>query len=221
MYQRAARGLGLSEDEDVALFAATHEVALVVGQGAEKGAGHQGFAVIGQFGDESVGTAATVEGAIGLWGGGEIERVCTAGDNDIVVTVAVDAVHCIVLDSTKIGAPDHVAEIVVDLEDHTILPSLVDGLHATGRYREVGREGCGTHIDIVEVVGDYLATGAVAVVIVKRIVAYHHGVAAERVAVVEAVVATATHVGGGQQGAAVAAETAYEDVDPVWEINGA
>ena len=46
VYQRAARSLGLAENEDVVILCAAHKIALVVGRRAELRAGHQLVTVI-------------------------------------------------------------------------------------------------------------------------------------------------------------------------------
>ena len=96
-YQRGAAGFGLAEEEYVAAFAATHEIALVVSVGAVIGAGHERFAVIGYLGNKAVGAAAVVVASVGVGEGGEVEAVGAAGDNEYNVVVAVDTVNSVVL----------------------------------------------------------------------------------------------------------------------------
>jgi len=142
VYQCAARSLGLSEDEDIARFAATHEIALVVGGGAEHCAGHHDVSVVRYFGDESVGAATAVVVTVASLCCGEVGGVGAAGDDDVIVVVAVDGVDGIVLDATEISAPHEMREIVVDFEDDAILPAAVVALDAVGRDRKIGRRGC-------------------------------------------------------------------------------
>ena len=218
--QGAAVGLRLAEEEDVAALAAAHEIALVVGRRAEEGAGHHGAAVVGYLGDEAVGTAAAVAGVVGPGGGGEIVRVGAAGNDNVVVGVAVDRIDGVVLASTQVGAPHQVLKVVVNLEHHAVLLPARCGLYAVGRHGEVGREGGAAHIDIVEVVGDELAAGTVAIVVVERVVANHDDFVGERIAVVKAVVASPSHVGRGLELAPRAVEARYEEVAALRKIDG-
>ena len=76
---------------------------------------------------------------------------------------------------------------------------------------KVGAEGGGANIDVVEVVGDNLAPGAVAIVVVERVVARIQ-VAFITGPVVQSVVAAATHEGGGLKLRTVATEAADKQV---------
>ena len=95
------------------------------------------------------------------------------------------------------------------------------GHDGVGGGGEIGGEGGAADIDVVEVVGDEFATGAVAIVVVERVVAVHDDIAVVvSGAVVDSVVGGATDEGGGLQLGAGAVETADKDVAAIWEIDG-
>ena len=110
-------------------------------------------------------------------------------------------------------------KVVVDFEDNTFLEAFVVALYAIGCDGKIGRARCRTDVNIVLVVGDKFAAGPVAIVEIERVVAHHYGVVVERVAIVQAVVVAAAHVGRRLQLGARVVEPADEDVRPVGEID--
>ena len=199
------------------MAACADEVELVVVVGADEGGGYEAVTIVGDFGHEAVGVAAAVGGLDGAGGGGEVAAVGAAADEEVVGGVDVDGVDGVVAGAAEVGAPEEVAQVVVEFEDDAVLPSATVCLQGIGADGEVGAEGGGAEVDVVEVVGDDFAAGAVAVVVVERVVALHGDevVVVVVVAVVESVVAGAADVGGCEEGGAVGAEAGDEDVAAV------
>lgn len=211
----------MAEEEDVVLLAAADEIALVVGVGAEEGGAHEGGAVAGDFADEAIGGAAVEGGGVGVWSGGEVVRAGAAAHEEVVGRVDIDGVDSVVAGAAEVGGPEQVAEVVVEFEHEAFLPAAVVALYGGLGALDVEGEGGCADINIVEVVGDELAAGAVAIVGVEGVVAEEHDshVVVVVVAIVEAVVEESAGEGGGHEGGAIGRESADEDVAALWVVD--
>ena len=209
-----AHGLGLAEEEHLVAFAGADEVELVVRPQAHEGRRHQAVAVVGYFAHESVGRPAAVACLPSTLGGGEVGAGGAAANQEVVARIHVDGVHGIVAAAAQVGAPKQGAQVVVQFEYHSVLARRRHGLHTARGGGEVDAHRGAAHVDVVQVVGDEFAAGAVAIVVVQRVVAHHQHIVVqvETVAEIQSVVAAAADVGGGLQLAAVGAQAAHKEV---------
>ena len=167
------RRLRLPEHKHLVPSTRTHKIQLVVPPQPNIRHPHQTLPTIRNLTHKTIRTTAPIRHLPRRIRHRKIHTVRTTAHQQIIIPVHIHRIHSIIPAAAKIRTPQQIAQIIVQLEHHTVLAATAHSLQAPPRRRKISRHRRRTHIHIVQIIRHNLTPRTVAVIVIQRIVPLH------------------------------------------------